>query len=373
MFGVALGVMALTIVISVINGFEGELTRMITKMNGDVLFYSRGEPVQNPDQMELDIRKVVPEVAAMSRLFVLELMLSGPRGATGGILEGIEPETIGLVTDIPQSLVAGRLPVTEGEAALGSALAEKLGVEIGTEFKIVAPFAGETESQPRSTRVRAVGIFKMGMFEYDSKILLMSLDSVQKFLDQRGKVTNFNIRLQDGVDARDAANRLSESFGYPFRAKDWSQLNKNLFYAIKLEKMVITIILTVIVIVAAFNVVSTLMMMIHDKTKEIAILKVMGFQRFRSFQLFCFIGTAIGVVGTSVGILFGLAVGWLLQKTQWIQLPPDIYYIHFLPVVVRWKEILVIAGCALAISFFATLYPSWKVANRSPLDGMRYE
>jgi lipoprotein-releasing system permease protein len=166
---------------------------------------------------------------------------------------------------------------------------------------------------------------------------------------------------------------LAESFEYPFRAKDWSQLNKNLFYAIKLEKVVIAIILTVIVIVAAFNVVSTLMMMIHDKTKEIAILKAMGFRPMQSFGLFCIIGSGIGVVGTGFGVLAGLMLGWLLEKTQWIHLPPDIYYIGFLPVVIRWPEVALIALSAILVSILATFYPSWSVSRRSPLEGLRYE
>jgi lipoprotein-releasing system permease protein len=211
------------------------------------------------------------------------------------------------------------------------------------------------------------------MYEYDSKFLFMTLEGVQKFLDQPGRVTNFNIKLKPGEDSRAASDRLSKSFAYPFKAKDWGQLNKNLFYAIQLEKVVIAIILTVIVIVAAFNVVSTLMMMIHDKTREIAILKAMGFRPSQSFLLFCLIGVGIGAVGIVLGVAGGLGVGWFLATTQLIHLPEDIYYIGFLPVVVRWQEIGLIALIALLIAFLATLYPSWKVSRRSPLEGIRYE
>jgi len=166
---------------------------------------------------------------------------------------------------------------------------------------------------------------------------------------------------------------LTDNFGYPFRSKDWAQLNKNLFYAIKLEKVVIAIILTVIVIVAAFNVVSTLMMMIHDKTKEIAILKAMGFRRTQSFQLFCVIGLGMGFVGTLSGVSLGVAANFLLEKTHWIELPSDIYYIGFLPVITRWSEVAWISAAAMGVSFSATLYPAIKVSRRSPLDGLRYE
>jgi lipoprotein-releasing system permease protein len=265
------------------------------------------------------------------------------------------------------------MPVIPGEIALGSVIADKIGAKVDSEIRLIAPFTGDSDASPRASKIRVVGIVRMGMYEYDSKFVFMSLDAVQRFLDLPGRVTTFHIKLKPGSNSRAASDRLAQSFDYPFRAKDWSQLNKNLFYAIKLEKVVIAIILTVIIIVAAFNVVSTLMMMIHDKTKEIAILKAMGFRPMQSFRLFCFIGVGIGAVGTVFGVAGGLGLGWILQRTHWIDLPADIYYIGFLPVVVRWKEVGIIALSALAISFLATLYPSLKVSRRSPLDGLRYE
>ncbi len=384
--GVMLGVLALTVVTSVINGFEGELTRVITGINGDVLLYSRAEPLKNPQALEVEIRKIAPQVVAITSSFVTELMASGPSGVSGAILQGVEPERLGSVTIIPQRIVSGRMPQSsantrenggigssDDEVALGAALAEKLGATEGSTIRLIAPFSGEADAGPRARVVRVVGIVRLGMHDYDSKFIFMPLVAVQKFLEQPQRVTHFNLKLAEGVNSRQVSDRLAESFDYPFRAKDWSQLNRNLFYAIKLEKVVIAIILVVIVIVAAFNVVSTLMMMIHDKTKEIAILKAMGLRPSQSFFLFCSIGIGIGAVGTLLGVVAGLGIVWILEKTHWIQLPADIYYIGFLPVVVRWKEILVIALVALLIAFFATLYPSWAVSRRSLLEGLRYE
>lgn len=384
--GVALGVLALTVVTSVINGFEGELARVITGMNGDIVLYSRGDPVSDPEAVEARIRKVVPETVAISRSFVTELMTSGPAGVAGSVLEGIDNATIGEVTAIPRRVVSGRLPTAEGELALGRTLAERIGASEGSEVRLIVPFSGETAKSrgskgdadplggtPKVIKGQVVGIVSMGMHEYDSKFVFATLPAVQSFLNQGKRVTSFYLKLAEDSNTRAASDRLADSFGYPFRAKDWAQLNKNLFYAIQLEKAVIAIILTVIVIVAAFNVVSTLMMMIHDKAKEIAILKAMGFRPGQSFQLFCLIGVGMGLVGTVTGVLLGLGVNQILQRTRWIELPPDIYYIGFLPVVARWGEILVIALLALAISFVATLYPGLQVSRRSPLDGLRYE
>jgi lipoprotein-releasing system permease protein len=277
------------------------------------------------------------------------------------------------VTDIPRRVIQGRLPVVEGEVALGSLLAEKIGAQEGTEIRLIVPFIGEANAIPKVLNAHVVGIVRMGMYDYDSKFAFMDLASIQNFLGQPGRITNFNLKLSPGVDSRRASDRLADHFGYPFRAKDWSQLNRNLFYAIKLEKVVIAIILSVIVIVAAFNVVSTLMMMIHDKTKEIAILKAMGFRPAQSFRLFCMIGVGIGFVGIIFGVAGGLGLGWILKKTRWIHLSEDVYYIDFLPVVILWKEIALIALSAWIISFLATIYPSWSVSRRSPLEGLRYE
>lgn len=371
--GVALGVLALTVVTNVINGFESELIRSITGMNGELILYSRADPIRDPSLMEAEIRRIVPEVEAITPSFMTELMASGANQVSGAILQGFDPETFGEVSSVPERLVSGRMPESDQEVAVGSALAEKIGAHLNSDIRLIAPFAGETASAPKVIPVRVVGMVRMGMYDYDSKFIFMTLPGVQKFLNQEGHVTHFNMKLSPHSRSDQAASRLSDSFGYPFRAKDWSQLNKNLFYAIKLEKAVIAIILTVIVIVAAFNVVSTLMMMIHDKTGEISILKAMGFRNDQVFGLFCLIGTGIGVTGILAGGLAGLGVGYLLERTRWIRLPPDIYYIDFLPVIVRWHEVGLIMVVALLITFAATLYPSWSVSRRSPLDGLRYE
>jgi lipoprotein-releasing system permease protein len=374
--GMALGVLALTVVTSVINGFENELVRVITGMNGDVVLYSRGDPVLDAGAVEQRLRKVLPEIEAVTSSFVTELMASGPDGVAGAIYEGVDDATLGAVTIVPQRIIKGRMATADGEVVVGSSLAERIGVDVGKELRLVAPFVGDEEAgagAPRSDRAKVVGIVKMGMYEYDSKFLFAPLTAVQRFMEQPGRVTSFKIKLKNGVDARMAADKLSQNFGYPFRAKDWGQLNKNLLYAIKLEKVVIAIILTVIVIVAAFNVVSTLMMMIHDKTREMAILKAMGFRAGQGFRLFCFIGMGIGFVGVLLGVGVGLGINWILGKTQLIQLPADIYYIGFLPVIVCWREIILIGVVALLVTFAATLYPSYKVSTRSPLEGLRYE
>lgn len=389
--GVSLGVLALVVVTSVINGFEGELVHVITGMQGAVNLYTRADPIAEPTRIMEKIKKVVPQVDAITPAFQYELMASGPQGVAGSIIEGVDVATASSVTDIEKQLVSGRLPGTGQdptsadvlEVALGSALSQRLGASAGTLIRLIIPSFGsggnggggdnKGVNTPKIVKARVVGIVNLGMYEYDSKYIFSTLSTVQKLVGYPDKVTTFKMTLKPGADSREAADRLSDYFGFPFRAKDWSQMHKNLFYAIQLEKAVIAIILTAIVIVASFNVVSTLMMMIHDKTREIAILKTMGFRPSQSFRLFCYIGMGMGLVGTVAGVGMGLGINWVLKHFHLINLPADIYYIGFLPVVVHWKEIGMIALASMAISFLATLYPAFAVSRRSPMEGLKYE
>ncbi len=376
--GVALGVLALTVVTSVINGFENELSRVVTGMNGDVVLYSRSEPISDPEAVEARVRKVLPQAQAVTASFVTELMTAGPAGVAGSVIEGFDAATLGSVTAVPRAITQGVLPSKEGEVALGSSLAQRIGAIVGSDVRLIIPFIeaeadGGAAGASRSVSVRVVGIVKMGLNDYDSKFVFAPIESIQKLLNFPGRVTNFKIKLTPGSSPRRAADRLTDHFGFPFRAKSWSDLNRNLLYAIELEKAVISIILAAIVIVAAFNVVSTLMMMIHDKTKEIGILKAMGFTRRQSFTLFCTIGVGMGVVGTAVGVGLGLAINNVLARTRLIDLPPEIYNIGFLPVITRWREVGAIALGAVLIAFVATLYPAIRVSLRSPLEGLRYD
>jgi lipoprotein-releasing system permease protein len=354
----------------------GVALRVISGTNGEVIFYTRGEPIDDPAKVEEKIREAVPQVEAITPTFTTQLMASGPNGVAGAVLEGVDLPTLGKVTLIPERVSLGRMPEKKGEIIMGYALADRIGATVGSEIRLIIPFTEESEtgmSTPKTVKGEVVGIAHMGLYEYDSQFIYAPIADVQEIVNQPGKVTTFKLKLKPGADSRQASDRLADQFGYPFRAKDWMQMNKNVFYAIRLEKTVIAIILAAIVIVASFNVVSTLMMMIHDKSREIAILKAMGLMPGQGFRLFCLIGIGMGSVGTVFGVALGLGVSWILATTKLIQLPADIYYISFLPVVVRWHEIGMIAAAAMLISFVATLFPAYKVSKRTPLEGLRYE
>lgn len=388
--GVALGVMALVVVTSVVNGFKRQLETTITGMNGDVILYTRGNPIPDGPDIERRVKELIPRVSAVTSSFITELMVSGPKSVAGAVLEGFDPLTLGQVTHIPQRVKSGRMPVVLGEIALGSALADRVGAKVGSSIRLVAPFVGastetregagaEDDASARPAKfqdMNVVGIIEMGMHQYDSKFVFATLESVQSFLGYRGAVTSFKLRLREGSTlqhAVDAARKLGDHFGYPFRAKDWAQLNRNLLYAIELEKVVLSIILTAIVLVAAFNIVSTLMMMIHDKGADIAILKAMGMRSRQAWLLFMSMGGAIGAVGIVSGGLGGLALNASLKHFKWIELPADVYYINFLPVIERWGELAAIFGATLILCWVAALIPAQIVARKGILDGIRRE
>ncbi|MBC7386456.1 MAG: FtsX-like permease family protein [Cryobacterium sp.] len=379
--GVALGVLALTVVTSVINGFEGQLAEAISGLNGDVVLYSRADPVRDPKVIEAKIKRALPQAQAISASLITELMAAGPKGTGGVVLEGIDPETVGRATSLPKRLVNGRLPERPGEIVLAKVLASKIGADVGNVIRLVIPqiasagSEGESRSLgvPKILEATVVGVASLGMYEYDSKYGFALLSWTQSVFGLENRASTFKIKLPRGDDSRAASDHLSESFGYPFRAKDWTQLNKNLFYAIKLEKAVISIILLAIVLVAAFNVVSTLMMMIHDKAKEIAILKAMGLRPGQGFRIFLTIGVIIGLVGTAAGMGFGLLLNFIIDRTKLIKLPADVYYIDYLPVTMNWAEIALIAIFSLVIILVATLIPAFRVSTQSPMEGIRYD
>jgi lipoprotein-releasing system permease protein len=283
------------------------------------------------------------------------------------------------VTSLFKRLASGRLPEGENEAVLGAVLAEKVGAVLGQEVRLSLPTVGaeggDGQGGPRFVSVKVVGTIRLGMHDLDSKYLFAPIASVQNFLNQPGKVTTFKIKLKSQERSRSAeiAGRLNDAFGYPFRAKDWSMLHKNLFAMIVIEKAVLAIIMTAIIVVSAFNVISTLMMMIHDKAREMAILKAMGFSAARAFRLFLLLGSGIGVVGVLGGVGLGLLLNTVLDRAKLIDIPPQVYNLDHLPVITRWHEVLIISGVTLVIVLGATLYPAIRVARKSPLDGLRYD
>ncbi len=376
--GVSIGVLAMLLVTSVINGFEQELENVVSGTQGQVMVFTRGSPIRNEDEIQKKILEAAPEIQHLTATLVSEVMLTGPKGSVGAALEGVEIESFSRVTRVLSMLREGVFPQASDELVLGSALADRLGVRVGDWVRVVLPFVSGAEQAgygtPQVQDFKLSGIVHLGMHEYDTKYGYLDRQSLQNFVfgENRPWISAFRAKLKNDADPIQVAARLSEQFSFPYRVRDWSQLNRNLLHAIKLEKAVIAVLLTAILIVAAFNVISALLMMVHGKEKEISILRVIGANQRDQFFLFSLIGSFFGVAGVFSGLVLALIFVWVLGYTQLISLPPEVYHLEFLPVVIRYGEWGLITGLAFVICFLATLGPAARIAARSPVEGLKW-
>ena len=378
--GVALGVMALIVVLSVMSGFENDLMKKILGTNSPIIVSSFNDKGITDYNQQMKKIQEVPHVISVAPFTYSEVMLTSPSSVSGIILKGVDPASIGKVTELSKTMVAGSISGLNASGPvpgilLGRELAANLGVRTGERVRVVSPFGTITPlgMAPKFQEFVVTGLFDTGMYEYDSKLAYISIPVAQKFFGLGDSVTGFEVRIDDLSLSAPLARTIQNHLGFPFRARDWMQMNRSLFSALKLEKITMFVILVLIIVVASFNIVSTLIMIVIDKAREIAILKSMGATRAGIMKIFMINGTIIGVVGTLIGLAGGLAVCFIIEKTNLITLPRDIYYISHLPARVDPVELVVICASAIIISFGATLYPSWQAAKLDPLEALRYE
>jgi len=384
--GVALGVTALIVVLAVMSGFENDLKTKILGLNAHALVLSWDNAVDDHAGLRRRV-EAVPGVTGATPFILTQVLLSTPRQVTGAVLRGLEIESARRVITLDRIIRTGSWRALEetgpgaagGEAlpgiVLGQELAKQLGLTLGDTVSVVSPL-GEVTPLGRVPKMRAfrlVGTFESGMYEYDSTISFISLAQAQAFLGLGGRVTGLEVKTRDIYQAAEIAKKIKDKLGFPYWTKDWMRMNKNLFSALKLEKLVMFIILTLIILVAAFNIVSSLIMVVMEKTKDIAILKSMGATAGSILKIFVLEGLIIGVAGTVLGLMGGYVICRILATYQFISLPRDVYYISHLPVKVDGMDFFLIALAAVGISFLATLYPSWQASRLDPAEALRYE
>lgn len=399
--GVAMGVWALTVVLSVMSGFEADLKKKILghTAHGMVLV-SPGDEFGDWREAREKVLKV-PGVTGATPFLYNEVMLSTGTNLTGAILKGVDAATIGTVTDLPSSLQEGdldwlshperiptrRAPLLDepkspapapGRAlpgvVIGRELAHALRLFVGDQVNVVSPFGdvGPAGAEPKSRAFRVAAIFYSGMYEYDSKFAYIDLQVAQRFFNT-DTVTGLELKVREVDAARQVMGRVVYALGgFPFRAKDWGELNRSLFSALQMEKVVMAVILGFIVLVASFIIVATLIMQVLEKRKEIAVLKSMGAGVPSVMRIFVAEGVTIGAVGTFFGLVLGCGTCLLVDKVG-IPLDPEVYYISNLPVLVDGSQFALVALAALVLSYLATLYPATKAARLHPVDGLRSE
>ncbi len=395
--GVAIGVWALTVVLSVMSGFEADLKRKILGHNahGMVMKYGQNEFTDWRETRER-VRNV-PGVTGATPFLYNEVMIAAGQNLTGAVVKGIDPATIGTVTDLPAAVEEGQLawlstpalvpvsPVRDAAAppergplpgiVIGRELARSLRVFVGDQVNVVSPFGdlGPAGPQPKSRSFRVAAIFYSGMYEYDAKFAYLELAEAQRFFATGDAVTGLELKVKDVDAARAVMGRIQSALGgYPYRTKDWGELNRNLFSALQMEKLVMAVILGFIVLVASFIIVATLIMLVLEKTREIAVLKSMGAGVPGIMKIFVAEGLIIGAVGTFFGLVLGFGTCLLVDRVG-IPLDPEVYYISNLPVLMDPGQFGLVALMSVALAWLATIYPATKAARLRPVDGLRSE
>ncbi len=435
LIGIALGVATLIIVMSVMNGFKSDLLGRILGLNGDLSIYSGGATLTDYDALAGRVR-AVPGVIDAVPLVEGQVLLSTDRGSSGGLVRGMRAADLRNLHEISDNIRAGSLdgfgagtvppaPATapaagaplsfppssapppspppgsaaattpgpaaanEDGIAIGLTLAQRFGLAVGSKLTLVSPDGAATAfgTVPRVRAYRVVAIFQAGLNDYDSTFVFLPLAASQVFFQKPGQATQISVKVRDPERVAPVTRAIRASLdaqpppGGPVRVVDWTQSNNSFFAAIQVEQNVMFLILTLIILVAAFNVVSSLIMMVKDKTRDIAVLRTLGARRGAIMRIFLMCGASVGVTGTLLGTALGVVfcanierIRLALQSVTGTDLfSPEVYYLEHLPAKLDWREVSQVILMALVLSLLATLYPSWRAARTDPVEALRHE
>ena len=379
--GVALGVGALVVVLGVYNGLTTDMRDKILGANahGIIMSYQPSAFQRLPDLRERAL--TVPHITGATPFIYTECMISANGGVKGIVLRGVDPatapEVVTMLGKLRQGSVAD-LQRSEGLPGIiiGDELARRLGVVMGSRVNLLTPSGkkGATGYQPDIKAFEIVGTFKTGMFEYDSSLAFVSLDVARSVLGlPEGFLTGIEITVDDLFRADIIAADLANELGSPFYVRHWMEMNANLFAALKLEKIGMFILLAMVVLIGSFSIVTSLVMLVMEKTRDIAIMMSMGATRRMIRHIFMLQGTIIGLVGTLLGYGMGLTLGWALRKYRFIKLPENVYTLDHLPIIITLSDVLIVGASAMLLCFLATLYPARQAARLVPAEALRYE
>jgi len=398
--GVAVGVMALIVVIAVMAGFENHLRTKILGVNAHLLVRSYEGAFDNVQRLEALIKKVSveaesgiggildrlhggsgrPHVTAVTPIVYIQALLSSGRAVSGVAIRGVDPESVREVITSGTIIDGKGMEAFSGwdgkfpsPVIIGKELALSLGVQAGDFIKIVLPSGTITPvgMMPKIRTVRVTGVQTLGMYEYDMSLAFMPISAAQKLLGLGKKVHGFEIKVSDIYAAETIGKAIQQRLGFPFWVMDWQQMSRNLFSALKLEKFAMFVVLTLIVLVAAFNIISTLTMMVMEKRGDIAILKAIGATDGQILRIFMLNGLMIGLLGTFLGVGGGLGLCWALKHYKFIKIPKEVYYTDSIPILLYTSDVVLITVSAVLICFLATIYPARQASRINPSEVLR--
>ncbi len=386
LIGIALGVATLIIVLSVMGGFKVDLLNRILGFNGHLGIYGAGASLTDFDTTVAKIR-AIPDVVSAAPVVDGQVLITDNRGTNSGAqVRGIRLEDLRRLRAVSEKIVAGNLDDFQGEDAIavGVGVARRFGLRVGSDVTLVSPQGAVTAfgTIPRVRAYKVVAIFQVGMNEYDSNYVFLPMEAAQIFFQKPDSVSHIEVMVTDPERVSPVSRAIRTALtGTPVNVLDWQQANNSFFTAVQVQRNVLFLILTLIILVAAFNVISSMIMMVKDKTKDIAVLRTIGAGRGAIMRIFLMCGASVGVTGTIVGGMIGVVFCWNIQTIQgWVEAAtgtnvfnPEVYYLTHLPYRLDWMEVAEVMGMALFLSLLATLYPSWRAARTDPVEALRHE
>lgn len=385
--GVMIGVMTLNVVMAVMTGFEETLRDRLLGINAHIALLKSGDQLSEYEELVQQVVKQEGVVAASPAIYGQVMLTSGSR-VSGVVVRGVDPDRVNAVVDLQRYMKQGSIaglkqqnPVQVQDRTImlpavimGERLAAQLGVFVGSPIQVVSPLGSPTAIGviPKVRRFVVTGLLNTGMSEIDSTLVFMGLADAQKFFELGNAVSNIEIRVDDVNQSREIADRIQLQLGFPYLTEDWTRLWPNLFSALQLEKTVYFLVLLLMVLIGAFNIISTLVMVVMEKRKDIAILMSMGATRASIRKIFLLKGFIIGIVGTTLGLLLGLVVCTLIAQYRF-ELPKDVFLISTVPVRIYFSNFMIVTLASFIVCLLASIYPARQAAKLDPVEIIRYE